>query len=582
MVERWIVDSAPSRRYPIYTRANVGEVFPEPVAPLSATIGITENAEPGWRDAFERFGAFTRDEFDPDNNEIIGVFGGYCYLNVTLSRILGVRTPGLSPETIDYTFFGEQPGVPPYTAQPTDDDPGATDRVAATLKWVLTTPDLPELAEEQAMLADLRKNRPDFSTMSDRELVGLARGLMDAHFRRLFGQHLFITYASTVPTGIIQQVSAELGDPTYLLRLIAGVGDVESAAPSFALWDLGRMAASSPSLTAEFERGVGGLDARIRALAAESGASDVAAFVVAFDEFLYDYGSRGPNEWEMRSPTWETDPDLALAAVDRMRLAPEQESPRNHQHARADDREALGAQLVEQLAANPEVQGQFAAALRAATVFLAGRERSKTNAIKLVHEARVALKELGRRYVAAGHFDAPDNFGMLTNAELDSLLADPASWTEEIRRREAAYAELNEIEPPFVFEGEPPPPSTWAKRAERRVPVAAAGDVLTGIPGCPGKATARARVVLDPHDAASLEPGDVLVAPITDPSWTPLFVPAAAVVVDVGAPLSHAIIVSRELGIPCVVSVTDGTKRIPDGALVTVDGDSGTVTVVEV
>jgi pyruvate,water dikinase len=83
------------------------------------------------------------------------------------------------------------------------------------------------------------------------------------------------------------------------------------------------------------------------------------------------------------------------------------------------------------------------------------------------------------------------------------------------------------------------------------------------------------------YDPTALEPGDVLVAPITDPSWTPLFVPAAAVIVDVGAPLSHAIIVSRELGIPCVVSVTDATRKIRDGALVRVDGDTGAVTVLE-
>ena len=69
------------------------------------------------------------------------------------------------------------------------------------------------------------------------------------------------------------------------------------------------------------------------------------------------------------------------------------------------------------------------------------------------------------------------------------------------------------------------------------------------------------------------------MAPITDPAWTPLFVPAGAVVVDVGAQISHAIIVSRELGIPCVVSVTDGTRRIADGATITVDGTAGTVTV---
>ena len=107
------------------------------------------------------------------------------------------------------------------------------------------------------------------------------------------------------------------------------------------------------------------------------------------------------------------------------------------------------------------------------------------------------------------------------------------------------------------------------------------GNTLQGMPGCPGLAEGRARVILDSNDPTELEPGDILIAPITDPSWTPLFVPAAAVVVDVGAPLSHAIIVSRELGIPCVVSATDATRKIPNGALVQVNGDSGVVTVLE-
>ena len=101
------------------------------------------------------------------------------------------------------------------------------------------------------------------------------------------------------------------------------------------------------------------------------------------------------------------------------------------------------------------------------------------------------------------------------------------------------------------------------------------------MPGCPGTARGIARIVLDSFDPTALEPGDILIAPITDPSWTPLFVPAAGVVVDVGAPLSHAIIVSRELGIPCVVSATGATKRIPDGALIEVSGDTGVVTVLE-
>jgi pyruvate,water dikinase len=92
--------------------------------------------------------------------------------------------------------------------------------------------------------------------------------------------------------------------------------------------------------------------------------------------------------------------------------------------------------------------------------------------------------------------------------------------------------------------------------------------------------TGTARVILDPLDPTALGAGEILVAPITDPAWTPLFVSAGGVIVDVGAAQSHAMIVSRELGIPCVPSVTNATRRIPDGATVFIDGDAGTVTIV--
>ncbi|MDQ1396354.1 MAG: rifampicin phosphotransferase, partial [Acidimicrobiaceae bacterium] len=124
-----------------------------------------------------------------------------------------------------------------------------------------------------------------------------------------------------------------------------------------------------------------------------------------------------------------------------------------------------------------------------------------------------------------------------------------------------------------------PPMSEWKRRDASTVERVASGAQLTGIPGCAGTATGRARIILDPSDPFALEEGDILVAPVTDPAWTPLFVTAGAVVVDVGAQITHAVIVSRELGIPCVVSVTDATKKIPDGATITVDGAAGTVTV---
>jgi pyruvate,water dikinase len=109
----------------------------------------------------------------------------------------------------------------------------------------------------------------------------------------------------------------------------------------------------------------------------------------------------------------------------------------------------------------------------------------------------------------------------------------------------------------------------------------AVGDSLTGLGGCAGVAEGRARIVTDPGDPGDLGPGDVLIAPLTDPAWTPLFVPVEAIVVDVGGQMSHAVIVSRELGRPCVVAATGATTRIPDGALVRVDGGAGTVTVIE-
>jgi pyruvate,water dikinase len=169
---------------------------------------------------------------------------------------------------------------------------------------------------------------------------------------------------------------------------------------------------------------------------------------------------------------------------------------------------------------------------------------------------------------------------MLLNDELDAFASDPDEFRARLAQRERQYLELFQLEPPFIVHRSVPPLSEWSRKGASRAAVVTKGEVLTGMSGAPGTYTGKARVILDPADPLALEPGEVLVAPLTDPAWTPLFVPAGAVVVNVGALVSHAIIVSRELGIPCVVSVTDATERIPDGATITVDGTTGTVTVV--
>ena len=571
--ERWICDGESSERYPIWTRGNVGEVFPWPVTPGTWSLGVIQCAEPGWRDALARFGAFDLSEFSAVNTEIIGCFGGYCYLNASVTRILGVRTPGLTPEQMDYSLWGEMEGVPAYSPMPGDDDPSKTEAIQATLGWIFSVPELTDLEADQLQMSELRAARPDFDGMSDAELVAWFRSHAP-ELRRLFAEHLYITYCSTVPLGVIQGVCTAIGDPTLAMTLVSGIGGVDSAEPSYAFWEMGRAVRASASLTAAFDAGIEGLLERLRA----ADDADSTAFLQAFGEFTYEFGSRGPNEWETSAPSWETDPDLPLAAIDRMRLADDDQAPRRHQEAMAEGREAAIPGVLAAVEEDPETHGQLAAALAAAPVFLAGRERTKTNIIRLVNEMRVGSHALGQRMVARGYFTKPTSGSMLSDDELDQFLADPEPWVGTIKEREAQYELLFDLEAPFVFAGDVPPLRTWSERETEPTPVAG-GTVLEGIPGCPGSATGRARVVLDPSDPTALGPGDVLIAPITDPAWTPLFVPAAAVVVDVGAQLSHAVIVSRELGIPCVVSVTGGTRLIPDGAQVTVDGTTGTVTV---
>ncbi|MEL7155704.1 MAG: PEP-utilizing enzyme [Actinomycetota bacterium] len=581
MVDSWLVETDLSSEWDFYTRANVGEVFPDPVAPLSFFYFQNEHgiggSELGFRNAYYRIGVMTPDELPDDECVFLGVTGGYAYLNASALRMLGHRAPGMTASDIDEAFFGDAPGVPEFVVKEGFDRPELTEKIGATFGWVLTTPDLPDVLEHEKLVNGLRAARPDISAMSDLELIEHSMALADAHFEMLFTEHIFISFLATLPVGIITAVCNAVGQPEAALKLMAGLGDVESAAPSMAMWELGRLAAASPELGALFEQGIDDLDGRIRA----DGSAVAEEFATRFDEFLFAYGCRGPNEWEARSPTWETDPALALAAIDRMRVSDASQAPTDRNAERAAEREALGAAIAAAIESDPEAHGQFQAALHSATVFMPGRERTKTNNIKLVHEFRVALHEFGRRCVAAGTMNNHQDFGLLTRAELEAFARGESDVDlAELARRADLMAEVAQLQEPFLFAGGRPDMSTYPRRDDVTITPVTDGEVMQGVPGCPGSYRGTARVVLDSHNPAALEPGDILVAPITDPSWTPLFVPAGAVVVDVGAPLSHAIIVSRELGIPCVVSATDATKRIPDGATIEVNGDTGQVTVV--
>ncbi len=576
-MERWITDWKIGDRFRHFTRANAGEVIATPASPLGQEYSWDHAMIPGWKDGYVRQGSYDADEFDADYPETSGFFGGYFYINLSNVRLQGARSPILTVEQLDLAFFGDHPDVPPYVAHPADDRPDLEPAIMGHLGWVMSTTEWPELDEEKAEVAALRAGRPDLTALSDAELVGRAREIQPL-LRKLFDSHTVTSSSSGVAPGILFAVGEAIGDTTVPMKLVSGIGEVDSAEPSYAMWRLSRAIRSSDELTAIFDAGVDGVLDRLRA----SDSDDAADFLTAFDRFLFEHGSRGPNEWELSAEVWETRPTLALSMIDRVRMQSDDESPEKRNASKAAERQEVTAEVRRKVGdLGPELAAQFEGAMVAANM-LAFRERTKTTNIRAVHEARMTFRELARRHVESHDLADARHLFMLRDDEVEAFVAEPSSFTDTLADRYEQWLTLWDLEPPFfIIDGNVPPISQWPHRGHAPVALCGVGESIQGVPGCAGVARGRARVILDPSDPGLMEAGDILIAPSTDPAWTPLFMPASAVVVNVGGQISHSIIVSRELGLPCVVSATDATRRIPDGATVEVDGSTGTVTVVE-
>lgn len=568
---RWVGSDA-SERFPVYTRGNAGEVYPEVFTPLTYSMAF-ETTEQGFRNAMTHTGLIRKEEVDgiPLSTGLgAGVFGGYVYLNLSTQRLAAARFPGgkASDADTNYLGVGQSPPLPP---DGTDRNLRASLAGLRYLIGVLRGKTLPDLERDQRRVDAALAGLATVETAGTQQLLDDTRSLTDLS-ASLFETHIIVSGgAGLAVTALTQMCERRLGDAELAVQLLAGLGDVDSAAPSTALWVLGRSVAASPGLTAHFDQGVDGLWDRLQT------DPTAASFVADFQGFLDRFGSRGPNEWDTAFDTWGTKPELALHLVDRMRGTDPSHDPR----VRLADLSSEAAALEQATLARLKGPNRFLfkRALLSARTYSRGRERSKTTVVRAIHGARVRSMEIDRRAREQSGGQRGDLW-FVVESEVDDYLAAPSGFAETIAERRAMHAELARRVPPFFFEGTQPPLETWELRDAPK-PSVSRGEVLQGLPGCRGISRGRARVVLDPSDPRGLAPGEVLVAPITDPSWTPLFVAADAVVVDVGAVMSHAVIVSRELGIPCAVSVTDATRRIPDGALIEVDGNTGRVTILE-
>jgi pyruvate,water dikinase len=573
MGTHWIVEGRVDPRWPVNTRGNIGEVFPEVLTKLTYEIGVIP-AERGWRESYRELGVLQPGDFTTDDPVIIGLYGGYGYLNMSFLRIMGVRAPGSSAAAIDTSLFGES-NAPEYVPRKGDKSIRASLKILKTVMGALGQDSLPDVVADSFRVADeFIAARPALDA-SDDELLAYLRS-MPGPFQRVFKNHMTTTALASIVSGVLSDAATAAGEPGLVTHLMGTAGDVRSAQYSRELYEIAKLARAIPAVSEAFDAGVDGLLDRL------ADVDEAAGFRDRFAAFVAEHGHRGPNDWELSGRTWDNTPELALVAIDRMRVGGDDLARVHDAIAEQQAREAAVAKVRPAL--NFMDRMNFDKALKSAPYWSQAREATRDRAVRLTMPVKQVYRELVRRGAERGGDPSPVAIALLSPfAELSEYLADPSSKADVLAERLALHARFAAVTPRFFITSQDEVPSIEELEAEEAARTAAEtakpGDVLTGKPGCAGVARGRVRVVLDPLEAGDLEPGEVLVAPITDPAWTPLFMPAAAVVVNVGALMSHAVIVSRELEIPCVISVENATNLLTDGTMVEVDGAAGTVTV---
>lgn len=359
-------------------------------------------------------------------------------------------------------------------------------------------------------------------------------------------------------------------------RLLQGF-DNKSLEADRAFWALSRQVAAQPELNALFSR---------------TAVQDIAAslpetpggreFLAAAAPVLDKWGRRSDTVLELADASWMENP-RPLFYVIKAFLERGEDPQRKHEEMVA-EREAAVAEARQRLASHPvDLREQFEALLAAAqSCSFLQEDHNHWIDQRGLHEVRQVCLAVGRRLAADGKLASVEDVFLFTVPELAELAVGARPAVELAKRRRAEMEHWATVTPPPVVGTDyGPPPDNPVTRAIGRMlgapPPASDDSVIRGNPGSPGKTRGVARVVTTIDEADRLGVGEILVTPTTAPPWTPLFGIAAAVVTDTGGALSHCAVVCREYGIPGVVGTLVGTARIPDGQLVEVDGDEGTV-----
>ncbi|MCC7365555.1 MAG: hypothetical protein IT303_14410 [Dehalococcoidia bacterium] len=545
----------------LWTSANVQEILPGLVTPLTITV-FNETVPRAYTMDYHDLRLLGRDEWPV----FVGCFYNRVFLNMSATRLIGDRAFIASSEAIERRYLG---GLASSLAvKPSWRTRGRNLRFKITSlgplgRMTLTLKGQATKGERRVLSMEEKVRAIDPAAVDDARMLRIRDKMADEAVT-IAKAHLRVTAmagaAFEMVAGMVRPI---LGEETEarLPILFTGMQDVVSAQIGIDIWGLSRVALAE------------GIEGAVREESFDPYAETNPAWQRAWAEFIHRHGHRGLNEMEMAIRTWRYDPGPAIAVVRSFLDVDEEHSPPASLRRQEAERLALTEELAGQM--NPARRGVFRYALREAQGWVTMRERTKS---ALVREARLNdhfMPEMQRRMVERGYIDTPDDIFFLASEELVSAFKGegPSDYRDAVVRRRREYERNRHVLLPERFHGRPVPLSPEE--------AGHSGDVLTGTPVSAGAITGRARVIIDPRVDLGMQPGEILVAPVTDAGWTPLFALASGLVVDMGSALSHGSTVAREYGLPAVVNVRHGTRVIKTGDLIAVNGSKGTVTILE-
>jgi phosphohistidine swiveling domain-containing protein len=516
--EPWDNMHGPSAPNTHWTTDNVGEAAPGVLTPLGASLwgSIGQQATHA---AFVAIGALAEGEdLPPAVASLNGIFFGRLALPVELLTLLGDRMPGTSGQAVAQAIFGTVPDDIEYHP---------TKRRYPAIAWNLSRTFV-------GMPSRLERESPQFHRFWQNSIDALA-GADLAATRRLLTAALVQFEAA-----LRLQTIAVIGHAQVIHQALAGV--VEQAGTG----DLGLLSGS------------GGAE---MAVIGDIWRASAGELTVA--EVIREHGFHGPLEGEVSSSVWREDPSPLE------RLIVEYRGRKDPRLREAEMRARLPQAQAEVLAALPRGKRPGAKlVLTMAAKRIPLRGVGKRSFLQGFDVIRACARRVGDGLAESGVLESADDAFYLTS---DELLHPPADARDLVARRGKRRTEYQRLSIPGLWKGMPEPhaieESTVVRgRVERVQGLGVSAGVKEGV----------ARVVTDPS-FAEVEPDEILVAPTTDPSWASIMFISSGLVMDLGGPISHAAVVARELGLPCVVNTRTGTQMIRTGDRVRVDGEQGTV-----